>query len=137
MADNLKVPLVGSAKLLNILVGAWGQLFVGLFTNDHTPDDADTLADFTEPSEPWYVRQPIQSWDTVGPDGEGREETTGETGDWVITSPASPVNIYGWFAVDADGDLLFEQREPDAPVVMATVGQRHNVTITFTTKSEF
>jgi hypothetical protein len=95
------------------------DVFYGLFVNDITPDGTQTLADFTEAAWTGYnaVDIPLAEWVDTG--------VAGGVDLWIhapivfSNSSGSDQQAYGYFVVDADGDLICAARFDSAPLTRA------------------
>jgi hypothetical protein len=134
----LKVPNIGELTLLDLLTANWGTLDCGLFKSMHTPADGDTLATYTaiEADFPGYARQQIQNWLAASTDGTGRALSVADVVTFTRGAGGAPQNIYGYFVVDAAGNLLWAELDPNAPVAINNPGNTYSILPTLTLKTE-
>lgn len=133
---SLKVPDLSERRLLDLLSAAWA-VTIRLFKNNTTPGDGDTAASYTEADFNGYSSQAAAGWSAASGDGVGRAFT--QATQLVFTKAAGGTTnlIYGYYAVDGGGNLLWAERDPNAPIPMVSTGDEYKVTPRFTFKSEF
>ena len=109
---------------------------VRLFTNDHTPTVDDVAADYTELAAGWYAPVVLSGWSPPTYTAP-RAETSATPASWTNSdAPGSDVVVYGYFVLDADGDLVWAERDPDAPVTIFGGGYTYDVAAQRTLKNE-
>ena len=113
MARSDVVTFDGCILDLNQLVladaGAWR---IGMFTNNHTPTQADTPANYTPPTFSGYAMQPISGWDPAAYFG-GVDVHIPATAynEWQPSAGTSlPQTVYGVYVTDGGTDLLFAEK---------------------------
>jgi hypothetical protein len=103
-------------------------VLVGLYTNNHTPVQADTISSFTEAAWTGYARQAIPSWGPATISG-----TLGTTDGAPVNIPngsGSPQSAYGCLLFDAtSGNLIAASLFDSAPAVVSTIGLIVQVTL--------
>jgi len=114
---------------LQYLIAKWGQLYVGLYQQQHAPAVTDDVGTYQriECNFPVYVRQPIPAWVGVALDADNVGVALGSFVNWTVTYDGTPNDVYGYFVVDSKNNLLWAQADPAAPQPMHSVGQRYRV----------
>jgi hypothetical protein len=120
--------------------GAIEGFYFHLYTNDYTPSDSTVIGDFTELTSgefPGYSAQYYNSFAAATVTGHVAT-CTGSTITWTPSSnPASPVTIYGYYAVSAyDGTLIFCERF-STPFTIALMVQSVSFVPTYSEKSQY
>jgi hypothetical protein len=109
---------------------------IGLFKNDYTPADTDTIAAVTAADFGGYSGlQNLTGWGA----------STWSSPDAVIAHAAktwtadgtSSNTIYGYYVVDGAGNLAWAERRTDGGVSVGAAGQTYSVTPQFTRRSRF
>lgn len=77
---------------------------VHLFQNNHTPVDGDTVATFTEANFVGYAAAGAPSWGTPSTANPSVMSTTSGV---TFTCSLSAQSVYGYYALDSGGNLLF------------------------------
>jgi len=111
------------ATLVRDLTGA----FLCLFVNDVEPTVNSVLSDFLQPTFTNYAPVPFSPWPATFINPAGNAESDYPTVRFVMGSPAFPVNIYGYMVVDINGFVLWAERDPSAPVLLAHPGDFYPV----------
>jgi len=105
------------------------ELYLRLFKNDHTPTPDNDEDDFVEADFPGYA--PLDGLTFFAPflndDGDGQMNS--ETHVWECTSPSNPNSIYGYYATDAYGRVVYAERVQGDPVPMTDTGELFPLTI--------
>jgi hypothetical protein len=111
---------------------------MGLFMGNVVPADGDALATYTavEATFPGYARVDLANWLAAADDGAGRARTLADLITFTRGAGGAPQNIYGYFVFDATPTLLWAERHPSAPVIMAILGDMFRVNPAFTLRSE-
>lgn len=134
----LKVPDVSALYFLNTLLGnnsnPLGGATCKLFKNNYTPVAGSVLGDFTEADFSGYTSQALTGWTTPAT-VSAHARTTATALSWT-KSGATGNSIYGYYVVNGS-NLLFAERDPNAPIAMTTNGDSYTVAISFTDASEF
>lgn len=133
---SLKVPDLSERRLLDLLSAAW-SVTIRLFKNDTTPGDTDTAASYVEADFNGYSSQAAGGWSAAAGDGVGRAFTQATQLVFTKAAGGTTNQIYGYYAVDGSGNLLWSERDPNAPIPMVNTGDEYKVTPRFTFKSEF
>ena len=123
----LLVPDVGLTNLLDLLTAAWGDtLEVGLFNTAHAPDPSDVPGTYTaiEATFPGYARQTLENWTPALLIASGFAQTEADVVTWTRGAGAGTEDIFGYFVLDASGNLLWAESPPWAPVTIDTLGQQ-------------
>jgi hypothetical protein len=123
---------VGAAMMLGVLFNnappAGGRnLTMRLFTNNYTPVDTSTSANFTEASGGGYASKTLTngSWTVSNVGGIAQAAYAQQT--FTFTGALSgSATIYGYYVTDADGVLVYA--EAQAPYAPANNGD--NITCT-------
>lgn len=135
---SLKVPYASTLKGLDLLVAAWLEgATLRLYSNNHTPADADTVGDYTECTFPGYAAISLTGWSGAALNGSNKAETVLGPQTFTGGSIVTPEDIYGIFVTDVDGDLIDAEINPAGVVSMSLAGQTYSYTPKFTLKSEF
>lgn len=134
---SIIVPNVGLATLLDDLTAVWGTVDIHLYDNNYVPVHGSVVGDFNEASFSGYAPVAVTSWSPAAPTGVDHEQSTGSTVQWAAPGVGLPINLYGYYATDPGGNLLFAERFPSPPVVLSIAGQVLSITIVFTDASEF
>jgi len=88
---------------------------VFLFTNNHTPDYADTFGLYTEPTDGAYAQQPLLAGTISDSSGTAQDVFP------MVTFPAmsADLDVYGWGLVDtATGTLIGASLFDGAPLTI-------------------
>jgi hypothetical protein len=98
---ELKTPIFDAGKL-------------DLYQNDFTPNDQTVLADLTVADFTGYAQVSLTTYVAPYTEPDGKAVIT--TPQAVFASSGSAVQnvVYGWYVLDADGDLLAAGRFDDA-----------------------
>lgn len=100
-----------------------------LFTNDRVPTVDDVVVDYSEPGVGWYARKPISNW-TPAVYAAPYASLSALPANWVNTNgPGADLVIYGYFALDSAGNLIWAERDPAAPVTIAGAGGTYTVAV--------
>jgi len=133
----IKVPWDSSlpflqAQIDNVLEGAT----LRLYSNNHTPADADDVTDYTECTFPGYLAIVLTGWNAaaLNVDNKAATDLAAQifTGGAIIT----PEDIYGIYVTAPGGALLYAEEDPTGPTSMALPGQTYAYTPRFTDDSE-
>jgi hypothetical protein len=106
MITNLGAKAIMNAELNNVRPAGGTTLYLGLYTNSHTPASTDTMTQITEATGGGYARLPLTngSWTYSSPGGIGTWTYATQT--FVFTGPLTTnITVQGYFIVDADGVL--------------------------------
>jgi hypothetical protein len=110
MIVNLGAKAIMNAELNNVRPAGGTTLYLGLYTNAHTPASTDTMTQITEATGGGYARLPLTngSW-TLAFTGSIWTATYA-TQTFVCTGPLTTnTSAIGYFIVDADGVLRTEE----------------------------
>jgi hypothetical protein len=134
---SLVVTTAGEKILADVLGAAYngGPYVIRLFQNDHTPDPADVLADYTEADFSGYAELDLDGW-AAAVTVSGRAQIVATLKVWTHSAGAVDNDIYGYYVVNAGGALVWAERDPNAPVTVDTAGQEYNVLPRFTLRLE-
>jgi hypothetical protein len=135
---SLVIPNGSLTFVLDQLIdGEFGTLQVmHLFQNNVTVSDTTVIGDLEEATFDGYNSQGISGWSdalAVLP----RAMTGANALTWAKIIGANPNSIYGYYVTDLDGNLLWCENDPSAPVAMTTPGNTYTVVPRFTIRSEF
>lgn len=135
----LKVPNVGSVKLLDLLKLGWGQPRVKLYQNNVSLTSVTVIGDFTEATFNSYVGIDAVNWTTPGIDGNGRARTVADPLQWAkAAGGASNATVYGYYVIQvASGTLLWAEAFPGGPFPMVNLGDIITLSPRLTLVSEF
>lgn len=87
-----------------------------LFTNDIVPDIFTEFADFVEPTWPAYSPTLGMVW-TI-PVLTGLEYVSNADPVTFTNDSGSPSDVYGYFVLDDGDQLVYSERDPNAPVTI-------------------
>lgn len=135
MANNIVAPNEYKTVWLDRALqgGSAESLSLRCYSNDVTPDEDSTLADFTICDFIGYANQTLVSsdWDaSTIIDDEAVTVHADEPFAFERTSTGSPQTIYGWLLVGATSGLVALASRLDTPRVMASAGDTTEITIT-------
>lgn len=139
---SIKVPNEGELKILANIRDPYFQGFplnAGLFQDNYTPADGDTLATYTaiEADFDGYTVQTLTTWITpILVAGKAFISTLPII--WTPTGSVTPNDIYGFFVYDfVDNKLLWAGRFAAAPIAVTGPTTPVVYTPSFTLKTEF
>lgn len=127
----------GSAALLTQLV-AWlnANAVLRLFQNNKVPAATDVAADYTEATFTGYAAQPIITF--AAPVLTAPREITSAAPMLFTAGVIGTGNsIYGYYVTDLAGNLLWAERDTNAPILMTTTGDQYTIIPRFSLRSEF
>ncbi len=131
----LVVPKVGAIFLLDQQNGIFYEMH--LYKNDLTPDLDTVVSDFTEADFGGYAALTITGWSaaiTVADHAKSIANMCQFTHD----GGGSANNIYGYYVVvQGSGELVWAERDPNAPVLIDAAHLLYQVITAFTRISEF
>jgi hypothetical protein len=122
----LVVPAEGTKALMEFLAtGVQLSPYVGLFANDYTPTQADTLASFTEATFVGYSRKAMGPPTGVVALPDHSTRLTWPNVVWFAGSMLPPQTVYGVFVVQLDASLVTrvlwaERMTPPVTMVIPT-----------------
>jgi hypothetical protein len=109
---------------------------IRLYTNNHTPTVDDVAADYTELAAGWYAPFALSGWTPaiyVAP----HAITSPTPASWTNSdAPGADVVVYGYFVLDSNGDLVWAERDPLAPVTIFGGGYTYDVAAVRQLKNE-
>jgi hypothetical protein len=123
----------GSIRELDLLIftSVW-TWYVGLFTDDITPDEDTEITDLTPPTGEGYAAQtPV--WGPVVLNGEGNAQSTALLLQFLLDSGQTPESVYGWYLyTDVSSVQVLHHAERLVPVAgpPLTIGPEDIVNIT-------
>jgi hypothetical protein len=125
----LLVPDVGEVELLSRAVNLTSpdDCVLHLYTNDKTPAEGDTVADYTESTGSGYAAETLtgSSWTVTTTTGT----TTGEYPQVTFTYTGAEPNIYGYYVTNNAGTtLLWAERFSDGPYAIPSGGGSVKIT---------
>jgi len=132
----LKVPNVGLQVLCPLLTSQLAGAQVGVYVNDYTPAAGTQLTDLVEATFPGYSRQNLTGWSAVAIVSDHAKQDASECV-FQLSSSGGPYSCYGIFVVDSGGNLLWVERDPNAPGILQFAGQIYSVFPQFSMVSEF
>ncbi len=136
---SLKVPTVGQLTLLTENQGLWNggtPLTLKLFKNNYTPVAGTTLAALTEADFNGYVAKALTNWTSPTPVAS-RAQTQADPVNWTKGVGGTGNSIYGYYVIDNAGNLLWAERDPNAPIDMNTDGKQYLILPRYTLVTEF
>lgn len=89
-----------------------GTLTLKLFKNNYTPVAAMVAGDFTEATFAGYTDQDIEPTDWAAAVADGTDAVS--VGPELTWDPGGSETIYGWYAVDGDGDVIMAKKSTTA-----------------------
>jgi hypothetical protein len=103
-----------------------------LYSNNHSPTTADTLASYTECAFTGYAAVALNTVWTVGP--ISGDSITMKSLTAIFTQSASPVNdnCYGYYLTDGGGNLFAAELLSGGPFAFNANGKSLQVTVTET-----
>lgn len=133
----LKVPFASLPVILQQLVAYFNGLKIKLYKNNHTPADADTVADYTEADFDGYASKNLTAFGAAFLNASNKGETDHTILTWTDTGAVTPNSIYGYYVTTAGGALLWAEKLSNGPITMQANGDQYSVIPAFTFKSEF
>lgn len=134
---SMKIPDGGLQKLVDKLFTAYGNTCVlKLFQNNITPAAGDAVGTYTEATFAGYASSNCTGW-TASTMASSTATTTADQKTFTRSSTGTVQNIYGYYVLDAGGNLLFAERDAAAPIPITNLGDSYLVTPKWTLKSEF
>lgn len=124
----LNIPNEGEAVALSILVGktATENLRLRLFTNNFTPSDTNTSANFTEATGNGYANLLLTAASWVVTEGAPSHADYPEV-TFLFTGALG--NVYGYYITgETSGKVRFAERFADGPYVIEGSGDQIRVT---------
>lgn len=122
--DGLKFSLDTLAAALNA-----GTAKLRLFKNNHTPDEADDISDYTEADFSGYAAATIGAWNAATYAGglANVEATTAQT--FTNSTGAVGNDVYGYYVTDSAGTVLYyAQRANSPPLSLQLAGEAVTIT---------
>lgn len=98
-----------------------------LYKNDYTPTDATVIADLTEADFTGYARIDLDGWTAAFLNAANIAEMRETLRTFTATGGATANTIYGYFILDAGGNLMAVQRNPAGGQVINGAGQVYPV----------
>jgi len=116
---------------------AAGPYKMGLYQNNWTPADTDTISAVTAATFSGYAGlQNLTSW-SAATWSSPRAVAAHANVVWTHNGGGTSNSIYGYYVVDSAGNLAFAERNAVAPVTISVAGQTYTVTPQYTRRSEF
>jgi len=106
---TIVVPNTGEVRALTEWLTA-GNLTLKLYSNDKTPAESDTAANYTEVSGGGYSSKTLSSGSWSIASGDPTVATYAYQDFSFTGATAAPGTIYGYFVVDASGILVWAER---------------------------
>lgn len=110
---------------------------IGLFKNNWTPGETDTISAVTPADFPGYSGLVTLTGWAASTWSSPRATITRANVTWTHSASAGSNDIYGYYVVDASGALAWAERNPDGPVTVSANGQTYTVSPLYTRRSEF
>lgn len=128
---TLKIPNAGEAKLLGLMLGkdTMEVYVLKLYSNNYTPAETDTAANFTELSGNGYaaINLTAASWTITA--GDPCDATYPLQ---TFTFSGAAGNVYGYYIVgQTSGTLLWAEKFTDGPYNITAAGDTIKVTPKF------
>lgn len=95
-----------------------------LFVSNHANNPADDTAAYTaiEATFGGYARRTLSTWSAPAVlSGYSISQCSPEV--WMATGAGLPQSVWGIFVLDAGGDLLYAELDPDGATVLTAAGQ--------------
>lgn len=104
-----------------------------LFSNNHVPSNADTIASYTEATFAGYLAISLADPGASTVTGHVASATFAAA---TFTCTSGSQNVYGWYLTDTAGTkLYYAQADPAAPVTVSSAGlNTYTVTVTLSEK---
>lgn len=96
---------------------------MGLYTNNYTPLETSVIGDFTEATFGGYSRVAVDAWGAAFWSSGGWAESDAALATFTATGAGLPVTVYGYFLLDAGGNVVGAERNPAGGVTLSTAGQ--------------
>lgn len=98
-----------------------------LFRNDHDPDPEDNASNYDEANFHGYAFKSLDDWGLAFENPELLGEKDHEFLVWTKLPAGLSCLIFGYYILDADGNLLLAERDPEGPINMIAGGQTYVV----------
>jgi len=136
---SLKIPFLSSLKFQDaITLTLLNNATLRLYQNNHTPDDADDVTDYTEATFPSYAGIPLAAWSAAALNASNKAETELPVQVFTAGVVITPQDIYGIYVTyDVDGSLLYAEEDASGPITISSTGQSYGYLPRVTYKSEF
>jgi len=136
---SLKIPFASSLKFQDaITVALLNNATLRLYSNNHVPANADTVADYTEATFPGYAGIALSAWSAAALNASNKAETVLPIQVFTAGVIVTPQDIYGIYVTyDVDGSLLYAELDSSGPITIASTGQSYGYLPRVTYKSEF
>lgn len=123
----LLFPNAGEADFLAIGLGkkAFGALTLRLYSNNYTPTEATVAGDFVEVAGGGYAAKALVGANWVIAEGAPTEASYPQQ-EFLFNGDAP--DAYGYYVQRADGVVVYAERFPDGPYVIAADGDSIKVT---------
>lgn len=135
------MPLVNSnggleANAINWVAMVDGVWELGLFQNDYTPVQGSVIGDLTPANFSGYSGLELtQNWTSPVIDGT-RWKTNADPIVQAHSGGGVSNLIYGYYVVDGSGVLMYAERDPSGPRLMAGAGDVYTVVPRYTDRTE-
>src|SRR5262245_44899718 len=112
----LKVPDASELSLLNMTKSGLGATCRShLYSNNYTPADGDTVANYTECVFPSYSFATLSSWSVASEVG-GVAQMQHPPVTFTRGSGGTGDQCFGYYVTDAANNLLWAERDPSSPI---------------------
>lgn len=108
----------------NLVLLARG-LRLGLFVNDLVPQPSNVLSDFTAATFDSYAPKVFGLWGETFLNTAGNAESDYPLCSWLVGSGGGVDTVYGYYVFDAQGFVLWSERDPRNGVPMNRPGDRY------------
>lgn len=115
----------------------FGDYQLGLYKNNWTPGETDTISAVTPADFPGYTGLvTLNSWN-ASTWSSPRASITHPDVTQTHSGSAGSNDIYGYYVVDASGNLAWAEKDATGPVTISAGGQFYKVSPVYTRRSEF
>ena len=131
---SINLCTVGKENILNDVTADYTGWYVHLFTNNHTPADADVVGTYTEATFSGYAAAAMPSFGSAYNNSLNQAEADGtNTAAFVCNGGGTNNNVYGYYVTAAsNATLLWAELFSGAPISMANNGDRISVFVSLT-----
>jgi len=136
---SLKIPYLSTLTILDAITAAiLENCTLRLYSNNHVPNNADDVTDYTEASFPGYAGISLAGWSAAALNASNKAETELPIQVFTAGVIVTPEDIYGVYVTyDPDGSLIDAELDASGPITIASTGQSYGYLPRFTFKSEF
>lgn len=113
-----------------------GICVLHLYQNNYTPVEASVLGNFTEATFTGYSSVALTSW-SLPVLTSPYQQITSAAVPFTVGTVGTGNNIYGYYVTDGSGNVLWAERDGNAPIAMSTTGAQYTVIPRFSLQSEY